>query len=91
MLPSVDKLATIVICEDAPITRELLCENLEADRFEALADGHRRGGVAVDGRGRDRGEGGPLGGTAPSKLPDVGSRSGRGVRAGAAAHLGLSG
>jgi DNA-binding response OmpR family regulator len=39
MLPAVAKLATIVVCEDDPITRELLCENLEADRFEAIAAG----------------------------------------------------
>lgn len=39
MLPTVDRLATIVVCEDDPITRELLCENLEADRFDAIAAG----------------------------------------------------
>ncbi len=39
MLPEVDTLATIVVCEDDPITRELLCDNLEADRFEPLAAG----------------------------------------------------
>jgi len=39
MLPTVDKLATIVICEDDPITRDLLCVNFEADRFEPLAAG----------------------------------------------------
>ena len=37
MLPTAEKLATIVICEDDPITREALCENFEADRFEPLA------------------------------------------------------
>ncbi len=39
MLPTVDRLATIVVCEDDPMTRELLCQNLEADRFDALAAG----------------------------------------------------
>ncbi|HET6830389.1 MAG TPA: response regulator transcription factor [Solirubrobacterales bacterium] len=39
MLPTVDRLATIVVCEDDPGTRELLCENLEADRFDAVAAG----------------------------------------------------
>jgi DNA-binding response OmpR family regulator len=39
MLPTVDKLATIVVCEDDPIAREVLCENLKADRFEPLAAG----------------------------------------------------
>ena len=39
MLPTVDRLATIVVCEDDPITRDLLCENLEADRFDAIAAG----------------------------------------------------
>jgi DNA-binding response OmpR family regulator len=28
--------ATVVVCEDDPITLELLCDHLEADRFEAL-------------------------------------------------------
>ena len=28
--------ATLVVCEDDPITLELLCDHLEADRFEAL-------------------------------------------------------
>ncbi|MEZ5075116.1 MAG: response regulator transcription factor [Solirubrobacterales bacterium] len=37
MLPAVEKLATVVVCEDDPITREILCQNLEADRFEPLA------------------------------------------------------
>ncbi len=39
MLPTVDRLAKIVVCEDDRITRELLCENLSADRFDALAAG----------------------------------------------------
>jgi DNA-binding response OmpR family regulator len=39
MLPEVETLATVVVCEDDPITRELLCENLTADRFDALAAG----------------------------------------------------
>ena len=37
MLPTAEKLATIVICEDDALTREALCENFEADRFEPLA------------------------------------------------------
>jgi DNA-binding response OmpR family regulator len=37
MLPTVERLATIVVCEDDETTRELLCENLRADRFDALA------------------------------------------------------
>ena len=36
MLPAVDKLATIVVCEDDDRTREMLCENLSADRYAAL-------------------------------------------------------
>ena len=36
MLPTVETLATVVVCEDDEITCELLCENLSADRFEAL-------------------------------------------------------
>ncbi len=39
MLPATDKLATVVVCEDDAITRDLLCENLEADRFEPLGAG----------------------------------------------------
>lgn len=39
MLPTVDRLATIVVCEDDAATRELLCDNLEADRYDALAAG----------------------------------------------------
>jgi DNA-binding response OmpR family regulator len=34
--PSTPPQATIVVCEDDPITLELLCDHLEADRFEAL-------------------------------------------------------
>jgi len=39
MLPNVERLARIVVCEDDAGTRELLCDNLEADRFEPLAAG----------------------------------------------------
>lgn len=39
MLPEIDTLGTVIVCEDDPITRELLCENLTADRFDALAAG----------------------------------------------------
>jgi DNA-binding response OmpR family regulator len=37
MLPDIETLGTIVVCEDDEVTRELLVENLEADRFRALA------------------------------------------------------
>ena len=37
MLPDIDSLATVVVCEDDVITRDLLIENLEADRYRALA------------------------------------------------------
>jgi DNA-binding response OmpR family regulator len=36
MLPERSEIATIVVCEDDPATRELLCEHLAADRFGAL-------------------------------------------------------
>jgi len=36
MLPSVQNIATVVVCEDDVITREMLCENLVDDRFIAL-------------------------------------------------------
>ena len=36
MLPSVENIATVVVCEDDELTREMLCENLNADRFKAL-------------------------------------------------------
>jgi DNA-binding response OmpR family regulator len=36
MLPTVDRLATIVVCEDDEATLELLCDHLAADGFEAL-------------------------------------------------------
>ena len=36
MLPEVEWLGSIVVCEDDELTRELLCENLAADRFDAL-------------------------------------------------------
>ncbi len=35
-LPRREALATVVVCEDDEATLELLCENLEADRFDAL-------------------------------------------------------
>jgi DNA-binding response OmpR family regulator len=37
MLPTVETLATIIVCEDDDPTRELLCDNLGADLYEALA------------------------------------------------------
>jgi DNA-binding response OmpR family regulator len=37
MLPQIESHATVVVCEDDEVTRELLIENLEADRFHALA------------------------------------------------------
>jgi DNA-binding response OmpR family regulator len=36
MLPQVDELATVVVCEDDEPTRELLCDHLTADRYRAL-------------------------------------------------------
>jgi two-component system phosphate regulon response regulator PhoB len=36
MLPSTESLATVVVCEDDELTREMLCENLREDRFDAL-------------------------------------------------------
>lgn len=37
MLPTVEPLATIVVCEDDEATLELLCDHLRAERFEPLA------------------------------------------------------
>ena len=39
MLPETGTLATLVVCEDDPLSRDVLCENLAADRFEAHAAG----------------------------------------------------
>ncbi|HEU4980054.1 MAG TPA: response regulator transcription factor [Solirubrobacterales bacterium] len=36
MLPQVEELATVVVCEDDDPTRELLCDHLTADRYHAL-------------------------------------------------------
>ena len=36
MLPAVEPVATVVVCEDDAPTLELLCDHLEADRFRAL-------------------------------------------------------
>jgi DNA-binding response OmpR family regulator len=36
MLPNVERLATVVVCEDDEPTLELLCDHLAADGFEAL-------------------------------------------------------
>ena len=36
MLPDVEELATVVVCEDDDPTRELLCDHLTADRYRAL-------------------------------------------------------
>jgi len=36
MLPEVEQLATVVVCEDDEPTRELLCDHLTADRYRAL-------------------------------------------------------
>src|SRR5262249_37346741 len=36
VLPNVDELATVVVCEDDDPTRELLCDQLTADRYRAL-------------------------------------------------------
>jgi DNA-binding response OmpR family regulator len=37
MLPEIEPLGRAVVCEDDDVTRELLVENLEADRFEVIA------------------------------------------------------
>ncbi len=36
MLPQVEELATLVVCEDDDPTRELLCDHLTADRYRVL-------------------------------------------------------
>jgi len=36
VLPQVEELATVVVCEDDEPTRELLCDHLTADRYRAL-------------------------------------------------------
>jgi DNA-binding response OmpR family regulator len=36
MLPEIQQLATVVVCEDDDPTRELLCDQLTADRYRAL-------------------------------------------------------
>ncbi|MGI8632863.1 MAG: response regulator transcription factor [Solirubrobacterales bacterium] len=36
MLPDIDPLATVVVCEDDEPTRTFLCDNLVADRYEPL-------------------------------------------------------
>jgi DNA-binding response OmpR family regulator len=36
MLPEIEELATVVVCEDDDPTRELLCDHLTADRYRAL-------------------------------------------------------
>ena len=36
VLPEVDQLATVVVCEDDEATLELLCDHLAADRYNAL-------------------------------------------------------
>jgi DNA-binding response OmpR family regulator len=36
VLPQIEELATVVVCEDDDPTRELLCDHLTADRYRAL-------------------------------------------------------
>jgi DNA-binding response OmpR family regulator len=36
VLPEIEELATVLVCEDDDPTRELLCDHLTADRFRAL-------------------------------------------------------
>jgi len=36
VLPEIEELATVVVCEDNDPTRELLCDHLTADRYRAL-------------------------------------------------------
>jgi len=37
MLPNIEPLGVVVVCEDDPPTLELLCNHLRADRFEVVA------------------------------------------------------
>ena len=37
MLPKIEPLGVVVVCEDDPPTLELLCDHLRADRFEVVA------------------------------------------------------
>lgn len=37
MLPKIEPLGVVVVCEDDPPTLELLCDHLRADRFEVIA------------------------------------------------------
>jgi DNA-binding response OmpR family regulator len=36
VLPEIEELATVLVCEDDDPTRELLCDHLTADRFRTL-------------------------------------------------------
>jgi DNA-binding response OmpR family regulator len=36
VLPEIEELATVVVCEDDDPTRELLCDHLTADRYRVL-------------------------------------------------------
>jgi DNA-binding response OmpR family regulator len=36
MLPEIEELATVVVCDDDEPTRQLLCDHLTADRYKAL-------------------------------------------------------
>ena len=36
VLPEIEELATVLVCEDDDPTRELLCDHLTADRYRAL-------------------------------------------------------
>jgi DNA-binding response OmpR family regulator len=36
VLPEIEELATLVVCEDDDPTRELLCDHLTADRYRVL-------------------------------------------------------
>jgi DNA-binding response OmpR family regulator len=36
VLPEIDELATVLVCEDDDPTREMLCDHLTADRYRAL-------------------------------------------------------
>jgi DNA-binding response OmpR family regulator len=36
VLPEIEELATVIVCEDDDPTRELLCDHLTADRYRAL-------------------------------------------------------
>ena len=47
MLPEIEQLATVVVCEDDEPTRELLCDHLDRGSLRRAAGGERRGRAAA--------------------------------------------